>query len=129
MKDAYPAHSEADVAAHMMQFAYHLCLAQAQECILEKSMMDNRKASIIGMSSYYENFYFLCQFYMSNGSLKASICFVHSISILFPVKVAVQVVNYYSQAFNALRQSALEDAVAIKTYAVMSSCLPLKLCL
>ncbi|KAL1124574.1 hypothetical protein AAG570_001198 [Ranatra chinensis] len=29
-----------------MQFMYQLCLAQAQECILEKSMTDNRKATI-----------------------------------------------------------------------------------
>lgn len=30
----------------LMSFMCHLCLAQAQECILEKSMMDNRKAGI-----------------------------------------------------------------------------------
>lgn len=32
-------------AVHFMQ---QVCLAQAQECILEKSMMDNRKATITG---------------------------------------------------------------------------------
>ncbi|XP_026289340.1 tyrosine-protein phosphatase non-receptor type 23 isoform X1 [Frankliniella occidentalis] len=79
LKDSYPPSSEADIAPDIMQFAYHLCLAQAQECILEKSMMDNRKASII-------------------------------------VKVAVQVVNYYSQAFNALKQSVSEEAVGTKVY-------------
>lgn len=31
----------------MMTFMEHICLAQAQECILEKSMLDNRKATII----------------------------------------------------------------------------------
>lgn len=31
----------------VVHFMYQLCLAQAQECILEKSMMDNRKATII----------------------------------------------------------------------------------
>lgn len=30
-----------------MQYMHQLCLAQAQECILEKSMLDNRKATII----------------------------------------------------------------------------------
>lgn len=79
LKDTYPPSTEADIAPDIMQFAYHLCLAQAQECILEKSMMDNRKASII-------------------------------------VKVAVQVVNYYSQAFNALKQSVSEEAVGTKVY-------------
>ncbi|KAJ1520087.1 hypothetical protein ONE63_004309 [Megalurothrips usitatus] len=79
LKDTYPPSTEADLAPDIMQFAYHLCLAQAQECILEKSMMDNRKASII-------------------------------------VKVAVQVVNYYSQAFNALKRSESEDVVGTKFY-------------
>lgn len=31
-------------------YMQHVCLAQAQECILEKSMLDNRKATIIGMN-------------------------------------------------------------------------------
>lgn len=31
----------------MMNFMKQICLAQAQECILEKSMLDNRKATII----------------------------------------------------------------------------------
>ncbi|KRT83132.1 tyrosine phosphatase [Oryctes borbonicus] len=35
---------EADEITHAMQL---ICLAQAQECILEKSMLDNRKATII----------------------------------------------------------------------------------
>ncbi|XP_034230470.1 tyrosine-protein phosphatase non-receptor type 23 isoform X2 [Thrips palmi] len=79
LKDTYPPSTDADVAPDIMLFAYHLCLAQAQECILEKSMMDNRKASII-------------------------------------VKVAVQVVNYYSQAFNALKLSVSEESVGTKVY-------------
>lgn len=31
----------------MVLYMQHVCLAQAQECILEKSMLDNRKATII----------------------------------------------------------------------------------
>lgn len=34
-------------SADLLVFMNNLCLAQAQECILEKSMMDNRKAMII----------------------------------------------------------------------------------
>jgi len=32
----------------VLEFAYNVTLAQAQECILEKSMMDGRKSLIIG---------------------------------------------------------------------------------
>jgi len=35
------------LAPEVIQFMHLTCLAQAQECILEKSMMDNRKATII----------------------------------------------------------------------------------
>lgn len=48
LKDTYPQPAGVDLAPNVMLFMYHLSLAQAQECILEKSMMDNRKATIIG---------------------------------------------------------------------------------
>lgn len=42
------AHSSGlDLSLDLMSFMAKLCLGQAQECILEKSMMDNRKATII----------------------------------------------------------------------------------
>ncbi|XP_063228884.1 tyrosine-protein phosphatase non-receptor type 23 isoform X3 [Bacillus rossius redtenbacheri] len=47
LKDSYAQPSGVDLAPDIMQFMYQLMLAQAQECILEKSMMDNRKATII----------------------------------------------------------------------------------
>ncbi|PSN50877.1 hypothetical protein C0J52_12740 [Blattella germanica] len=47
LKDSFPQPAGVDLAPDVMQFMYHLSLAQAQECILEKSMMDNRKATII----------------------------------------------------------------------------------
>lgn len=47
LKDTFPQPAGVDLAPDVMQFMYHLSLAQAQECILEKSMMDNRKATII----------------------------------------------------------------------------------
>ena len=50
LKDTFPQSAGVDLAPDVMQFMYHLSLAQAQECILEKSMMDNRKATIIGES-------------------------------------------------------------------------------
>jgi len=33
----------------VLEFSYNVTLAQAQECILEKSMMDGRKSLIIGI--------------------------------------------------------------------------------
>lgn len=47
VREEYPQAVELDLPPYMMSFMYQLCLAQAQECILEKSMMDNRKATII----------------------------------------------------------------------------------
>ncbi|XP_014253355.1 tyrosine-protein phosphatase non-receptor type 23 [Cimex lectularius] len=46
LKDSYPQPAGMELSPDVMQFKYHLCLAQAQECILEKSMTDNRKATI-----------------------------------------------------------------------------------
>lgn len=39
----------------VIQFYQQVCLAQAQECILEKSMLDNRKATSIGRYSHNFN--------------------------------------------------------------------------
>nr|CAD7405110.1 unnamed protein product [Timema poppensis] len=58
LKDTFPQPSGVDLAPDIMQFMYHLMLAQAQECILEKSMMDNRKATIIEDKRMEENFTF-----------------------------------------------------------------------
>ncbi|XP_054282630.1 tyrosine-protein phosphatase non-receptor type 23-like [Macrosteles quadrilineatus] len=46
LKDTYPQPAGLDLAPDLMQFMYQISLAQAQECILEKSMTDNRKATI-----------------------------------------------------------------------------------
>lgn len=47
LKGSFPQPAGVDLAPDIMQFMYYLSLAQAQECILEKSMMDNRKPTII----------------------------------------------------------------------------------
>lgn len=47
VREEYPQAMGLDLSPDMMSFMYQLCLAQAQECILEKSMMDNRKAMIV----------------------------------------------------------------------------------
>ncbi|XP_047115179.1 tyrosine-protein phosphatase non-receptor type 23-like [Schistocerca piceifrons] len=43
LKDSFPQPAGVDLAADIIQFMYYLSLAQAQECVLEKSMMDNRR--------------------------------------------------------------------------------------
>lgn len=48
LKNSYPHPPGVDLAPELMTFMHQLCLAQAQECILEKSMLDNRKATIVG---------------------------------------------------------------------------------
>ncbi|XP_076632683.1 tyrosine-protein phosphatase non-receptor type protein myopic isoform X1 [Colletes latitarsis] len=47
LKSNYPQPSGVDLAPELMTFMHQLCLAQAQECILEKSMLDNRKPTIV----------------------------------------------------------------------------------
>ncbi|XP_035743780.1 tyrosine-protein phosphatase non-receptor type 23-like [Vespa mandarinia] len=47
LKNSYPQPAGVDLAPELMAFMYQLCLAQAQECILEKSMLDNRKPTIV----------------------------------------------------------------------------------
>ena len=39
---------QTDISPQLMTFMLNISLAQAQECILEKSMTDNRKPNIIG---------------------------------------------------------------------------------
>jgi len=53
LKNSYPQPSGVDLAPELMTFMHQLCLAQAQECILEKSMLDNRKPTIVGMYCNY----------------------------------------------------------------------------
>lgn len=48
LKENYSQLVSLSLAPEVIHFMYQLCLAQAQECILEKSMMDNRKSTIIG---------------------------------------------------------------------------------
>ncbi|GLV42515.1 myopic [Carabus blaptoides fortunei] len=47
LKEHYSQLVSLSLAPEVIHFMYQLCLAQAQECILEKSMMDNRKSTII----------------------------------------------------------------------------------
>lgn len=50
LRETYPQPRESDLSPTLLTFMYNVALAQAQECILEKSMTDNRKPNIIGMN-------------------------------------------------------------------------------
>ncbi|GFT54198.1 tyrosine-protein phosphatase non-receptor type 23 [Nephila pilipes] len=46
LRDTYPQPKGSDMSHDLLTFFINIMLAQAQECILEKSMLDNRKSSI-----------------------------------------------------------------------------------
>lgn len=51
VRESYPQAVAASLAHEVLHFMEIVCLAQAQECILEKSMSDNRKCTIIAKVS------------------------------------------------------------------------------
>ena len=48
INEKYQTESTTDLSLDLLQFFSQICLAQAQECILEKSILDHRKPAIIG---------------------------------------------------------------------------------
>lgn len=62
IRDAFPQVNSGDMASDILVFMENLCLAQAQECILEKSLIDNRKPGIVAkvtaqIIAYYNQAY------------------------------------------------------------------------
>ncbi|KAG8194991.1 hypothetical protein JTE90_008169 [Oedothorax gibbosus] len=60
LRDTYPQPKGSDMSHDLLAFFINIMLAQAQECILEKSMLDSRKASITAkiaaqVVDYYKN--------------------------------------------------------------------------
>lgn len=47
VREKYPFAANGDLYPELMLFMQSICFAQAQECILEKSLIDNRKAIIV----------------------------------------------------------------------------------
>ena len=47
LPDKFPQDAESDLSSEVLAFKSQLCLAQAQECILEKSLLDCRKPGIV----------------------------------------------------------------------------------
>ncbi|XP_075992722.1 tyrosine-protein phosphatase non-receptor type protein myopic isoform X2 [Anticarsia gemmatalis] len=48
LREHYPQPTGVDVSTEIMRVLQEVCFAQAQECILEKSIQDTRKATVIG---------------------------------------------------------------------------------
>ncbi|GBP56767.1 Tyrosine-protein phosphatase non-receptor type 23, partial [Eumeta japonica] len=60
LRDQFPQPSGADLSTDILKFLQEVCFAQAQECILDKSIQDSRKSSVIGAVAtqvllYYRN--------------------------------------------------------------------------
>ncbi|CAB3366076.1 Hypothetical predicted protein [Cloeon dipterum] len=61
-----------DMSPDLMQFLNYICLAQAQECILEKSMMDSRKSLIIAkVGAHVVEYYNLALCILNQNSSEA----------------------------------------------------------
>lgn len=48
LKENYPQPPGIDMSTDVMRLLQKICFAQAQECILEKSIQDTRKPSVVG---------------------------------------------------------------------------------
>ncbi|XP_049883447.1 tyrosine-protein phosphatase non-receptor type 23 [Pectinophora gossypiella] len=58
LREQYTQPPGVDVSVEIMRLLQEICFAQAQECILEKSIQDTRKASVIGaVATQVQNFY------------------------------------------------------------------------
>lgn len=60
LRETYPQPRESDLSPTLLTFMYNVALAQAQECILEKSMTGNRKPTIIGMALPFDSALLWC---------------------------------------------------------------------
>lgn len=48
LREQYTQPSGVDVSSEIMRFLQEICFAQAQECILDKSIQDTKKPSVVG---------------------------------------------------------------------------------
>lgn len=48
LREQYTQPSGVDVCSEIMRLLQEICFAQAQECILDKSIQDNKKPSVVG---------------------------------------------------------------------------------
>lgn len=53
LNDKYPQPRETDLCHELVKYLSTVSLAQAQECILEKSIIDGRKPGIVAKVTYF----------------------------------------------------------------------------
>lgn len=58
LREQYTQPPGVDVSVEIMRLLQEICLAQAQECILEKSIQDTNKPSVIG--KYFVTIFCVC---------------------------------------------------------------------
>ena len=87
LPDIYKLTKNLDFNSDYLAVMSYVALAQAQECILEKSILDNRKASVIGKNLMI----FLLK---SLGSI-----------LQFLVKVGSTAVDFYTQSWKKIKTS------------------------
>lgn len=83
-----------------LEFVISTCLAQAQECIAEKSISDNRKPSTSGRGQTV-NIVYRCA------------CELLKNSSFFIAKIVTQICEYYQAAKHGLARLVQEDSIFI----------------
>lgn len=133
INEEYPFPNGYGLSPVLMSFMCHLCLAQAQECILEKSMMDNRKSAItakvgVQVVDYYKQSLSLLSEWPESEDIPSDItcskiyknwhkyllfkiAYYESISLLFQGQQSEdqqkmgERVSFYQAAFNKLEEA------------------------
>lgn len=108
MRENYCQVVSEDLCSEIMTFMTSLSFAQAQECILEKSMADNRKATIVGKDM--DKDFHICIYFLKQVLQQKIIL----------ARIAVQVVDYYGLALAVLLTGGddgpVADTVGSKVY-------------
>ncbi|XP_014480302.1 PREDICTED: tyrosine-protein phosphatase non-receptor type 23 [Dinoponera quadriceps] len=129
LKNSYPQPSGVDLAPELMTFMHQLCLAQAQECILEKSMLDNRKPTIVAKVARQIVDYFtlalntLEQGGGEDGTISDTVgpkcyrCWKYYVNFKKAYHLAI---TYLYQGLAAEEQRKMGERVAFYNYALMS---------
>ena len=71
LPDRYPKVYTPDISPELMAVMSQICLAQAQECILEKSILDHRKSSIISkVGAQVSDYYFAARIKLESSNAR-----------------------------------------------------------
>ncbi len=72
--DRYQSQAAQDMSQDLLAFLSQVCLAQAQECILEKSILDHRKPTIVAkVCAQVSEYYRAAKTHIENSNLSGDI--------------------------------------------------------